>query len=454
MRAMRFTFLPLLLLTSVLAACLAGCASTRAPTRPRDTAATVSAPPERQIVVTVRNGGAAAAQGVGSSGASYGGLARYQPSPAALRDAVSIARRHGLRQLAAWPIEVLDVHCIVYAVDDARGLEVVLDEVRADRAVESVQPLRLFRAQSSGQSTGQSGAARDDPYLGLQDSVAVMQVEEAHRWSRGAGVRIAVVDSGVDDTHPDLAGRIVVSRDLTGAPQGSGRHDLHGTAVAGVIAANEGNGTGIVGIAPDSSVLALRGCWQEPRGETQATVCNTLTLARALALSLSERADIINLSLTGPSDPLLERLLRRALAMGKIVVAAVPEAPGRDEGFPANLSGVIAVASAGGPTVAGFPEALRAPGHNVLTLRPEGRYDFESGSSMAAANVTGIAALLRSLRHDVTAADLRMLLQSEPRRTDVAEPAAAPMVNACQAVVALLHAGECGALRRMHAIRQ
>lgn len=432
-----------LLLTSLLAACLVGCASTRAPTRPRDTGATLTAPPERQIVVTVRNGGSAATQGVGSSGAAYGGLARYQPSPAALRDAASIARRHALRQLAAWPIEVLDVHCIVYAVDDARHIDAVLDEVRADRAVESAQPLRLFHSQSGG-----------DPYLGLQDGVAVMQVEEAHRWSRGAGVRIAIIDSGVDDTHPDLAGRIVLTRDLTGAAPGSGRHDLHGTAVAGVIAANEGNGAGIVGIAPESSVLALRGCWQEPQGETQATVCNTLTLAQALALSLSERADIINLSLTGPSDPLLERLLRRALAMGKIVVAAVPETPGQDEGFPANLGGVIAVASAGGPAVAGFPEALRAPGRNVLTLRPEGRYDFESGSSMAAANVTGIAALLRSLRHDVTAADLRLLLQSEPRRTDISEPATAPMVNACHAVVALLHAGECGTLRRMRATRQ
>jgi hypothetical protein len=447
MRAPQPTLLPVLLLTGLLAACLAGCASTRAPTRPQDTGATVTAPPERQIVVTVRNGGSAATQGVGSSGAGYGGLTRYQPSPAALRDAASIARRHGLRQLAAWPIEVLDVHCIVYVVDDARGIDAVLDEVRADRAVESVQPLRLFRSQSGGQSG-------DDPYLGLQDGVAVMQVEEAHRWSRGAGVRIAVVDSGVDDTHPDLAGRIVLSRDLTGAPPGSGRHDLHGTAVAGVIAANEGNGAGIVGIAPESGVLALRGCWQAPRGETPATVCNTLTLAQALALSISERADIINLSLTGPADPLLERLLRRALAMGKIVVAAVPETPGQDEGFPANLSGVIAVASAGGPAVAGFPEALRAPGRNVLTLRPEGRYDFESGSSMAAANVTGIAALLRGLRHDVTGADLRVLLQSAPRRTDVAEPATAPTVNACQAVVALLHAGECGALRRMRATRQ
>jgi subtilisin family serine protease len=402
---------------------------------------------DRQIVVTVRNGSSRVAQDIGSSGKAYGALGRYQVSPAALRDVGAIAGRHGLRQVAAWPIEVLGVHCVVFAIDDDRPLETVLAAVAADRSVESAQPMGVFRTQGSA-------ARYDDPYLRLQESIATMQVEEAHRWSRGGGVRIAIIDSAIDAGHPDLARRVVVARDLTLSADRRQRTEDHGTAIAGIIAAGAGNGLGIIGVAPDARILALRACWQE--GPSSSAVCDTLSLAQALAVALTERADIINLSLTGPRDALLERLVRRALAMGKVVVAAVPEQG--IAGFPAEVSGVLAVASAEAThSSATVPGTLYAPGRQVLTLRPGARYDYENGSSMAAANVSGVAALLLAREPRMGVAQLRRLLSEASQPTLAAGLQAPRMINACRALAALApQAGRdgCGPLRRMHAARR
>lgn len=426
---------------------LGGCAAWRG--TGVESAATIAAPPERQIVITVRNTPIRTALNAGSTARGYDAASRYQVSPAARRDVDGIAQRYGLRQLAAWPIELLGVHCIVFEVPGDRPVDAVLLQLAADPRVESAQPLRTFRTQA----VARPAAPYDDPYLGLQENLAAMQVEEAHRWSRGRGVRVAVIDSGVDDSHPDLAHRVVLERDLTGLGA-TGRFETHGTAVAGVIAADAGNGQGIVGIAPEASVLALRACWQVVAAEERAagSVCNTFTLAQALTLAISERADVINMSLSGPSDPLLGRLVQRALALGKVVVGAMPE--DERDAFPASLPGVIAVASAEAGKVSNDIELLYAPGRNVLTLRPAARYDFEDGSSMAAANVSGVVALLLAVKRNLTAAEIRGLLQNAAPHARPVRVATERIVNACEALAALAGGGDCASVRRMHAVRQ
>lgn len=439
---------PLTLLTCI---ALAGCVSNGGSGDRFNTAATVEVPPERQVVITIHNAPTRTALNAGSTLRGYDAAGRYQASPAALRDAAAIGRSHGLRQLAAWPIELLGVHCIVFAVPDSRSIHTVVAQLAADDRVESAQPLRSFRTHSA--------ARYDDPYLGLQSNLSAMQVEDAHRWSRGRGVRIAVVDSGVDDSHPDLANRVVFARDVTGLTAQPARLDIHGTAVAGVIGADAGNGQGIVGVAPEASILALRACWQVSASDASGAgaSCNTFTLAQAIALAISGRADVINLSLSGPPDPLLERLLRQALAMGKIVVCAVPEADeaGGTDIFPASLAGVLAVASAETRVVPkGIAGVLYAPGRNVLTLRPKARYDFEDGSSMAAANVSGVVALLKAVQPDITAREIRVLLSEGADRVGPVDTMAQRTVNACHALAALSKdANGCAEPRKMRAAR-
>ena len=209
--------------------------------------------------------------------------------------------------------------------------------------------------------------------------------------SRGASVRVAVIDTGVDVDHPDLPAHLM-TRNFVDNDAGAFQDDAHGTAVAGVIAAIPDNGIGIAGIAPDVRLFVFKACWRSSPTGAKAT-CNSFTLAQALSAAIEEHVDIINLSLAGPSDPLLTRLVDRAAAAGIIVVGAVPP-DGQRRTFPTDIASVIAVdAIESGHSNSGI---LRAPGLDVISLAPHGHYDFYSGSSLATAEVSGLVALLRA----------------------------------------------------------
>ena len=153
---------------------------------------------------------------------------------------------------------------------------------------------------------------------------------------------------GVDTLHPDLAGRTHLTRNYVDNDEAAFRADRHGTQVAGLIAATSNNGIGIVGVAPDVKLMAYKACWQT--SASTAGRCNSFTIAQALADALTAKAQVINLSLVGPSDPLLEALVARATETGVIVVGAVSDDP--RFGFPARLPHVLPVAEA--EAIAGF----------------------------------------------------------------------------------------------------
>ena len=117
-------------------------------------------------------------------------------------------------------------------------------------------------------ATSARSAAVDynDPYFSLQKGVGEIHVPEAQRWSKGRGVTIAVIDTGVDTQHPELSGRVKLTRNFVDNDAERFRMDRHGTAIAGVIAALTNNGQGIVGVAPAADLLALKACWQERVG--------------------------------------------------------------------------------------------------------------------------------------------------------------------------------------------
>jgi len=167
---------------------------------------------------------------------------------------------------------------------------------------------------------------------------------------------------------------------------------MHGTAVAGIIVAQADNGIGIVGVAPQARVLALRACWQQA-GE--ATLCSSLSLAQALQFAITHDAQVINLSLSGPPDALLARLLDIALGRGIAVVAAVDRGA-VGGGFPAAHRGVVAVADT--PSLPAAAAAVIAPGRDIPTTVIGARWALVSGSSYAAAHVSGLLALLREAR--------------------------------------------------------
>jgi hypothetical protein len=405
---------------------LAGCSTP--PTLPRAVPLPESTRtnPEHYVVVTVRNARTALNPYAASTPRGYSGQGPYSAGASAIGFAREVAARHGLREVAAWPIELLGVHCVVYELPAGAEREQVLAALRADAAVESAQALVHFELH----------AAFNDAYAPLQRNLVEMDIAAAQQWSRGNGVRIAVIDTGVDTSHPDFGGRLAAVHDFVA--DGRRIDEGHGTAVAGVIAAVPNNGIGIAGIAPQAQVLSLRACWSPGRG---SGLCNSFTLAQALIAASNAGAALVNLSLGGPSDPLLTRIVEQAMKRGVVFVGALP-ASGQRDGFPTAIDGVIAVDVAGRPGAA--QRVLLAPGIDVFTLSPQGRYDAATGSSVAAAGVTAVAALLLARRPGLDARAIETLLQRS-MRAPRAPPGTAATVNACSALSEMLNTGGCDA---------
>jgi len=292
------------------------------------------------------------------------------------RIAQRVASRHGFTLEDNWPMPLLGVDCFVMTLPAGVAPDKAVADLSHDAGVAWSQPLQLYHAQA---------AAMGDPLMAAQPAAAQWHLAELHRTATGRGVTIAVIDSRVGAGHPDLNGQVVLSEDFVGG-RGSAP-EQHGTAVAGIIAARADNGVGIVGIAPGARLMGLRACWQQPAG----TVCDTLSLAKALQFAIDHRARIINLSLSGPHDLLLSRLIEIGVARGEAVVAAFdPGAP--DGGFPASQTGVIAVASDMSPNLP--VRIYLAPGHDIPTTAPGGGWTLVDGTSYAAAHVSGLLALM------------------------------------------------------------
>ena len=350
----------------------------------------LAAPPDAagasrpKIVVTFANEPLAAPGPAGTTGSHYDGTG-YGVGQSAERRAHSVAAAYDLREVRSWPIQVLSMHCVVFEIANGRPVAEVVAALSKDSRVALAQPLQEFHTLTGA---GGTAAPYNDPLYDLQTNMAALGIARAHERVQGAGVHIALIDTGVDLGHPDLHGASVRSHSLldSAAPAASLRH---GTAMAGLIAAVANNHIGIVGIAPRAQVDVFEACWQlAPAND--AAACNTFTLARALAAALASGAPLVNLSFAGPADPLLTALVQAGLKRGVTFVgaAAGPEAP-----FPTGIAGVITAAGSEQPLSTG---ALAAPSQHVMTLRPGGEYDFESGTSVAAAELTAVMALLMS----------------------------------------------------------
>lgn len=371
--------------------------------------------PERDILVTFELPAGKAA----ATHAPYRARKRYAISPQVRRLAESIANEHGLERVDEWPIASLSVYCLVYRVAADNDRSEILDALRADARVESAQALNAFETNVAA-DTGY-----DDTYAELQHGLSSLGLTAAHRYSRGQGIRIAVVDSNVDTGHEDLKGRVRRIEDFAGDMAGVDRE--HGTAVASIIAARANNALGMVGVAPEARLELYVACWSQQDLET--AVCDSFTLAQALDSLLERPPDVLNLSLAGPDDGLLRRLLLEAQRRGIVVVAAKPRPDAGLRPFPANMEKVIAVGrSRGGPPASG--DSILAPGDQILVALPNNSYDFRSGSSLAAAHVSGVVALLLAIAPDTDANAVASMLRQSQSGTDGGHVS----VNACAAL--------------------
>ena len=396
----------------------------------------ISQPADSFIIVAVENAPAAYVARAGATPRGYDAVAEYGPSVGARRAMRAVEREYGLREVNAWPIEPLHIHCAVLEIPAGADRSALLASLSKDRRIKLTQPLQTFATRTEGYN---------DPYVSLQRGFQAMDVADAHPWSRGEGVRVAIIDTGVDIGHQDLRGSIAAAANFVDANDAQFRRDRHGTEMAGVIAAVANNHEGIVGIAPAARLYTYKACWQT-RSDADAAHCNSFTLARALAAAFDAHAQVINLSLAGPDDPLLRDLIREGLRRGVLFVGAAPDAAGAGDGL-MHQPGIIEVASAEtGPAVAGV---LYAPGQEILTLLPGGHYDFASGASIATAQVSGVVALMLAKNPGLSAAATYRLLNDTGSSLKASE-GAVKVVDACAAIVTLLHQGTCHGADNVH----
>lgn len=305
---------------------------------------------------------------------AYGNSVNYTQDPMLLRSGKKIAAEHQLNLLAQWPIRNLNVHCLVVEKPDAETLKAI----KQDPVVEWVQPFNEFSTLSApGVGEAYANGWADLP---------------THS---GEGITIAVIDTSVDRAHPALKGSMVRQQNFAGA-SGELGDEPHGTAVVGLIAAQPGKVKGVSGLAPGADVEVLRACWQN--GGKGKGMCNTLTLALALDAAIDLAPEILNLSLTGPEDVVLQALIDQLLDNGTLIVAAFDDGLMPDMRFPRTRQGIVYAYGVDGQEASPSASALdavllEAPRH-VVSLAPAGGSDLVSGHSIAAPQLSGLAARL------------------------------------------------------------
>jgi hypothetical protein len=357
---------------------------------------------------------------------AYGGGYQSQPgAQARKRLARRLAADHGLRLVEDWPMPALGLDCFVLEAPSAEARARELPRLAADPRVESAQPVQRFRLLAS--STG-------DPLAAAQPAMRTWHLRELHRLATGRGVLVASIDSGIDTRHPDLRAQDIAVRNFVDGQDY--RAEAHGTSVGGIIVAEPDNGAGIVGIAPDAALLALRACAQTDAG---TAACDSFGLAKALQFALDARAQVVNLSLTGPEDRLLGRLIDVALERGAIVVGAVdPE--GDAAGFPASHPGVLAVTGSGDPRRRAS-HVLQVPDRGIPAPVPGGGWELVSGSSFASAQLSGLVALAWELAPRAAGARVRAAFSSGPVGLAAQRPR---NVDACQVFERVAGVCACG----------
>ncbi|MEV7423125.1 MULTISPECIES: type VII secretion-associated serine protease mycosin [unclassified Streptomyces] len=267
-----------------------------------------------------------------------------------------------------------------------------------------------------------------------QWALEAMHTDAAWRSAQGTGITVAVLDTGVDDTHPDLEGQVLAGKDLIGfgAVRGDRSWARHGTAMAGIIAGH-GHGfdrsDGVLGIAPEAKILPVRVILEgtDP-ARAKARSSKGGALAEGIRWAADQGADVINLSLGDDSESAHpeageDAAVQYALAKGAVVVASAGNGgeKGDNISYPAAYPGVIAVTAVDRyGTHAAFSTrrwyaTVSAPGVDVVIADPDRRYYEGWGTSAAAAFVSGAVALIRSAHPDLTPAQIKKLLADTAR---------------------------------------
>ena len=326
----------------------------------------------------------------------------------ALSDAQAdeLARRHGLVLLESQNFPLIGGTIGLFRVTDRRPVETARGELATEAGVRSAQP--NFRYVLQQQKQEQKAVTEGDP---AQYALAKLRLPEAHTLAHGANVIVAVIDSGIDVRHPELAGAIAASFDALGSKEGP---HVHGTGIAGAIVAH----ARLMSSAPAAKILAIRAFGVAHSGAESSS----FVILKGLDYAASHGAQIINMSFAGPKDALIERGIAAVAAKGIVMVAAAGNAGAKSPPlYPAANENVIAVSATDdqdrlfSASNRGGYVAVAAPGVDIFLPAPDDKYQMTSGTSFSAAYVSGIAALALERNPALKPDDVRAILMKTAR---------------------------------------
>ncbi|MEB3221582.1 MAG: S8 family serine peptidase [Candidatus Sericytochromatia bacterium] len=299
-----------------------------------------------------------------------------------------------LRSLALQGTAVYKVNAGGYALQAAEDWETQED-------IDYIEPNYVYSAVAT---------PSDPDYL---DSWGVEAINAPVIWpfTTGTGMKVAVIDTGVDASHPDLAGRVLPGLDLVNDDNDARDDHGHGTHVAGTIAAIANNGVGTAGVAPGAQVLPIKVLNSQGQG-------NNADIAAGILAAADRGAHVINLSLGGTDDSeTLRRAIANVQARGVIVVAAAGNDGVSTPFFPAANEGVIGVAAVDSnrarASFSNFGDYIdvAAPGVSIGSTKLGSGTAKMSGTSMAAPHVAAACALLKARFPNLKAGHLTRLMQ-------------------------------------------
>jgi hypothetical protein len=316
-----------------------------------------------------------------------------------------LARRHRLARIESLELPLLGSAISLFRITDRRSVETVRTELATEAGVRSVYLNLRYVVQDQKSSPV---LTEGDP---AQYALAKLRLPEAHALSRGTGVTIAVIDSGIDATHPELANTISDSFDALGSKEGP---HVHGTGIAGAIVSH----ARLMGSAPAAKILAIRAFGAAANGAESTS----FVIIKSLDFAASHGAQIVNMSFAGPKDPLVERGIAASVTKGIVMVAASGNAGAKSPPlYPAANPDVIAVSATDAQdrlfpaSNRGSHIAVAAPGVEIFLPAPDGKYQMTSGTSFSAAYISGLAALLMERNPQLKPDDVRAILMKTAR---------------------------------------
>jgi subtilisin family serine protease len=291
----------------------------------------------------------------------------------------------------------------VWRIDNGTPVSDMIRSVcTGERLVAGAQPNYFFTLAQDQQ----------EPVNDAQYAPQKLKPVDAHRLASGNKVLVAIIDSEVDASHPDLAGAITAAFDASADDE---RPHAHGTGMAGAIAAHRT----MLGAAPRVGLLTVR-AFSASANSAQGTTFNIL---RGLDWAADQGARVVNMSFAGPSDPRLHDALLKAYKRGMVLIAAAGNAgPNSPPLYPGADPSVIAVTATDtrDAIFAGANRgnyiAVSAPGVDVLAPAPDSTYQLTTGTSVAAAEVSGVAALVIERNPTLTPTAVRTILMDTATR--------------------------------------